>query len=155
MWAKEDPGKLRVKRNLEGYWVRDKPGREEVLWVPSKHKNDVLSTAFHWNSTAAHKSELKMYDKMKGEVYWDGMHRDAKEYAKCCGKRQLHRIGGTDVPPFQPRRNSSYPMQTISLDILTLKGVLAGGAPYLLVIMDEFSRYVEVRVCSRNGPSFV
>lgn len=142
MWAKEDPGKLRVKKNEAGFWIMDRPGKPDVLWVPPLYREDVLR-AFHWNPTAAHPSEAKMYEGMRGEVYWDGMYRDVKEYVKHCGKCQLHRMGGSDVPPLQPRRNASYPMQRISMDILSLSGVGAGGTPYILVIMDEFSRYVE------------
>jgi transposase InsO family protein len=93
---------------------------------------------------SAHPSEDKMVRTLKERIWWRGMEKDVAEFVRRCHQCQLHRMGGSDKPPIQTRRNASFPMQRISLDVLSMKGVEAPGRKQkVLVILDKFSRWAE------------
>lgn len=146
LWAQEPyEGRDPVERDLEGHWIapaKQKPNGFVPLWVPPNYRRDVLR-AFHWCPTSAHPSDKKMHEAVRLHVWWSGCKKDITEYVKKCSVCQLKRLGGQDKPPLQTRRNAQCPMQRISLDILSLNKIGAHRTPYVLVIMDEFSRYAE------------
>jgi transposase InsO family protein len=85
---------------------------------------------------SAHPSEEKMLRYMKERVWWRKMEADVVKFVKTCHMCQLYRMGSADKPHVQTRRNA--------MDILSMDGVRAPGkAKYVLVILDEFTRYAE------------
>jgi hypothetical protein len=113
------------------------------------YRKDIMKTV-HINPMSAHPSKDKMVKTLKERVWWRGMEKDVAEFVKRCHQCQLHRMGGLDKPPIQTRRNASFPMQRISLDVLSMKGVEAPGRKQkVLVILDEFSRWAEAYPIAR------
>jgi hypothetical protein len=91
----------------------------------------------------AHPSAVKMLYALKKVVGWKGITQDTMDFVNRCGTCQLNRPGAHDKPGVKSRGEILYPMQRISLDILSLEHIPGGAAPYVLVIMDEFTKYTE------------
>jgi hypothetical protein len=82
------------------------------------------------------------------------MEAEAIRYAKCCSLCQRNRFGLREKPMFQSRGLPQRPMQRVSLDILSLEGVRAPGPKYLLVIVDEYTRYAEAYpIANQEAPT--
>jgi transposase InsO family protein/ribosomal protein L21E len=136
---KDPDGILRVKGT-------DFYGREcQLLWIPVPFRKDVMKS-YHSTPMTAHPSYRKMYLRMKQQVYWRGMERDVRKYVSHCGWCQKNRFGLQEKPQMQSRGPPLRPMQRISMDILTLEGVKAGGPANVLVVIDEFTRYAETYI---------
>ncbi len=134
-----------VERSSEGIWVikgTSDPQRSGILWVPPLYRRDVLKS-FHKGPMNAHPSAAKMLYAMRDCIQWKGMTADIQDYVNKCGRCQLYRAGGYDKPELISRGTLSYPMQRISLDILSLEKIPGRSSPYVLVIIDEFTKYAE------------
>jgi transposase InsO family protein len=136
---KDHTGLWRIKKRI-GYSTDEEI---ELLWVPPLYRRDVLRS-FHQGPGAAHSAGSAMLHRLKKEVWWKQGHQDVQEYVKRCGKCQLFRPAGRDKVHLQSRGSPSYPMERISMDVLSLEGIPGSRNPLLLVIIDEFTRYPEV-----------
>jgi transposase InsO family protein len=157
LWGSEsnhDPDAQRGQKQVEtsirkdelSRWVHNTKTDANGLplwWVPPTYRRDVLR-AVHRNPMSAHPSAEKMFQLLQERVWWRKMESDVEDFVRTCHLCQLYRMGQADRPHIQTRRNAQCPMQRISLDILSMEGVKAPGKDrYVLVILDEFTRYAE------------
>jgi transposase InsO family protein len=157
LWSTEtndDPDAQRGNKKVETDICRDITGKwvhvskmnamdDRLWWVPPAYRRIVMRTV-HMNPMSAHPSEERMVRLLKERVWWRKMETDVADYVKRCHQCQLHRMGASDRPPLQERRNAVCPMQRISMDVLSFVGVEAPGRKQrVLVILDEFSRWAE------------
>jgi hypothetical protein len=97
------------------------------------------------NSIAGHEGVDATVDKLtRSHIKWKNMRRDVKEFIKncpTCQKSQQRKLL-FDSKPFS--LSGTYPMESISMDSIGELTADKYGNKHILVIIDNFSRFVEL-----------
>ena len=117
--------------------------RIAVLAVPQSLQNELL-TAHHQNTTAAHLSVEKMYNRMYGVYYWAGMYRDVLRFVARCHTCALHKsqhaVTNAAVSPIPLAQK---PHDRVHIDIVGpfVQSIL--GNRYIVLMIDALTRWPE------------
>lgn len=115
---------------VEGYVVRGCR-----LVIPPTLRVRMLDLAHE-----GHPGETLMVSRLRDRVWWPGIDKDARRTVQQCeGCRLVSKASGPE--PMTRRKMPQEPWLDLALDFL---GPLPSG-DYLLVVVDYFSRYMEVR----------
>lgn len=104
--------------------------------IPEKLRQRVLRLAHE-----GHQGIVKMKERLRSKVWWPGVDKEAERKCRECYGCQLV-TKETIIPPVKTTRLPERPWQDLALDLL---GPLPTGE-HLLVLIDYFSRWVEVDV---------
>ncbi|KAK2559429.1 Uncharacterized protein P5673_018062 [Acropora cervicornis] len=104
--------------------------------IPEKLRQRVLRLAHE-----GHQGIVKMKERLRSKVWWPGVDKEAERKCRECYGCQLV-TKETIIPPVKTTRLPERPWQDLALDLL---GPLPTGE-HLLVLVDYFSRWVEVDV---------
>ena len=104
--------------------------------IPEKLRQRVLRLAHE-----GHQGIVKMKERLRSKVWWPGVDKDAERKCRGCYGCQLV-TKETIIPPVKTTPLPDRPWQDLALDLL---GPLPTGE-HLLVLVDYFSRWVEVDV---------
>ena len=104
--------------------------------IPGKLRQRVLRLAHE-----GHQGIVKMKERLRSKVWWPGVDKDAERKCRECYGCQLV-TKETIIPPVRTTPMPERPWQDLALDLL---GPLPTGE-HLLVLVDYFSRWVEVDV---------
>ena len=142
---KEDPAVQRLLRERKKLKVKSNniPARstEEIdqIVIPPSLKWHIYQE-FHKN--IAHLEAERSYHLAKSRVYWPNMEKDIKFFIDnkfpCLASKKQH------ITPHAPLGTvtSTSPMDIIAIDFLKVDRA-AGGYEYILVIIDQFTRYAQ------------
>ena len=104
--------------------------------IPEKLRQRVLRLAHE-----GHQGIVKMKERLRSKVWWPGVDKEAERKCRECYGCQLV-TKETIIPPVKTTRLPERPWQDLALDLI---GPLPTGE-HLLVLVDYFSRWVEVDV---------
>ena len=104
--------------------------------IPKVLRSRVLDLAHE-----GHQGIVKMKERLRSKVWWPGVDKDAERKCRECYGCQLV-TKETIPPPVKITRMPERPWQDLALDLL---GPMPTGE-YLLVLVDYFSRWVEVDI---------
>ena len=104
--------------------------------IPNILRKRVLALAHE-----GHQGVVKMKERLRSKVWWPGVDKDAELKCRECYGCQLV-TKETVPPPVKTTRMPERPWQDLALDLL---GLMPTGES-LLVLVDYFSRWVEVDV---------
>ena len=104
--------------------------------IPEKLRQRVLRLAHE-----GHQGIVKMKERLRSKMWWPGVDKEAERKCRECYGCQLV-TKETIIPPVKTTRLPERPWQDPALDLL---GPLPTGE-HLLVLIDYFSRWVEVDV---------
>ncbi|XP_055634225.1 uncharacterized protein K02A2.6-like [Toxorhynchites rutilus septentrionalis] len=108
--------------------------RNDRIVVPFSLREKVLITAHE-----GHPGIVMMKSHLRSNVWWPKMDQAVERFVKCC--RGCVLVAALEAPePMQRSHLPSSPWQTLALDFL---GPLPEGQ-HLLVVVDCYSRYIEV-----------
>ena len=137
-----------VNKNLfflsQGIIYRKDDGDKDLLVVPEKMKMKVL-TAHHDIPTAAHQGVARTKERLKGSYYWYHMGKDVQKYVRGC--QVCNRMKGPHgKAPKHPLMidHAGEPMERVHMDFLGPLPVSEKGNEHLLVIVDQFTKWVEL-----------
>ena len=133
----------KVVSSMEDY--RKDGWNDKVLIVPHSLKLEIMK-AFHETPFSAHLGFDKTYSKIKQRYFWKSQHKDIKEYCEACvicQERKRSTYKGK-APLQSPLADISRPWQRISMDVLCNLPRTHSGNIHLLVIVCNFTRYIEV-----------
>jgi transposase InsO family protein len=103
----------------------------------------VVLSAMHDSVTAGHMGVKKTYGKLKKCFYWPGMKSAVRDWIRTCPKCGARkRPQKTSRAPLNTYRVGA-PMDRLSSDILGPFPVSERSNRYILVVMDNFSKWVE------------
>lgn len=112
------------------------------VWIPSSLKTIVMDL-FHVSILACHLGIRKTYGKLEQRVYWKNLRRDVQVYVNHCLTCQESKP--SRLPPVP---SSSFQVDSPGeLFTIDLMGPYAKGSmqsTHMLVLVDYFSRYVEM-----------
>lgn len=110
--------------------------RGNRIVIPTKLRKIVLDAAHE-----GHPGIVAMKGRLRCKVWWPRMDKDVETLVKCCKSCTL--VGIPNLPvPMKRRELPIAPWVDVAMDLL---GPLPSGE-YLLVIIDYYSRYKEVKV---------
>ena len=89
-----------------------------------------------------HMGRERTLDLLIERFYWTNISKDVAEYISRCD-RCLRRKSLTNQKAPLVNITTSYPMELVSIDYLTLE-TSKGGFENILVVMDHFTRYAQV-----------
>lgn len=126
------------------YYIRD-PEEHYVLCVPA-----VLTSAFvdYFHDRIGHFGAYKTWAAMKRETWWSNMYRDIKKRIRSCEicqKTKQAILARPEIHPVVPNTKS----ELVALDLYGPLPKSRGGASYVLVVLDVFSKYVALYALKR------
>ena len=123
-------------------WEKIDEDQKFLLILPKKFVPEVLAFA-HDSVTSGHLGVAKTRSKLQQSFIWYGMGRDCKDYIYSC---HICRVNKKVSP--KPRAalgsyHAGLPMERVHFDILGPLPVSNKGNVYVLVIIDQFTKWVE------------
>lgn len=152
--SRNDPDIQKVKKGIyENVWDDSVKGyklfetelcfSEDILLrggrivIPKALRSRVLAAAHE-----GHPGVVAMKGRLRSKVWWPRYDKDAENMVKCCKGCTL--VSAPNPPhPLKRRELPEYPWIDIAIDLL---GPLPSGE-YILVVIDYYSRYKEIKIC--------
>ena len=126
-------------------WYRwSRQGRDSQLWiVPRQLRKDLLALG-HSNVLAGHRGRDATLLRLRENFHWPGMSADVEEFvASCVACNRQKRVKRRDKAELQPF-TAGAPMEKVHLDLLGPLPITPSGNRYILVMVDQFTKWVEV-----------
>ena len=115
----------------------------KLLIVPRSQRQHILE-AFHDEQSGGHLGQDKTLIKIKRRFYWYGMGQDVRLHVATCAtcrvNKRLHRHPRAPLQNFQ----AGSPGDRVHLDILGPFKESESQNKYVLMIIDQFSRWLEI-----------
>ena len=124
-------------------WSTWKEGEDKKLFVVPEHlKKSVLKLA-HDNIVSGHLGIAKTKERIKSHFFWPSLAADVENYVKACAicnrSKHLRRKYRAPMRSF----TAGAPMGKCHLDILGPLRKTASGNSYVLLMVDQFTKWVE------------
>ena len=122
--------------------IRD--GTRRRLWVPQHRVGDLLFD-YHDSLIAGHGGITQMDNALRNKFYWPTYYKDIYNYVREC--RLCQERKNAKIPillPMQPLV-AKYPWELVEIDILGPLPQTGDGYQYVLVMIDWFTKYLEVK----------
>lgn len=127
-----------LKRRWES--VNGKSERLQIV-VPRSKRKEILQE-YHNNYSGGHLGINKTIDKIRRQFYWCDLSSDVKDWIQSCEVCQKVKarksIGHLQV------HNVGQPWERVAIDVAGPFPRSHNGSKYILVVMDYFSKWVEV-----------
>ena len=115
----------------------------KVPFLPPAGRREVMR-ALHDLPMSGHLGYNKTYEKMRSQFYWKGMGVDIKDFVRTCAPCQSRKTP-------QPKRSgemqlfsATRPFEVVGVDLLGPLTRTTSGNKHIVVILDRFSRWVEL-----------
>ena len=116
-------------------------GTKNKLVVP-KGLRELVMTLGHENVMAGHFASEKTLDKVREHYFWPGMTGDIETFVKGCLSCAKNK-GGRKVRAPLAMFTAGAPMEKVHIDIVGPLPKSKKGNVYILVIVDQFTKWVE------------
>nr|KAG5699813.1 hypothetical protein BaRGS_013533 [Batillaria attramentaria] len=140
LWSLRDL--LEVRGGLLYYHWQDNAGQRDLLVVPRSLQARILELG-HSNLSAGHMGIGKTLKRLRQRYFWPGQQRDTQLFVKGCAScnRSKHPTRRNRAPL------TSYvagaPMERVHMDILGPLPQSRLGHRYILLMVDQFTKWVE------------
>ena len=118
-------------------------GRSNCFIVPSELRDRVLYFC-HDSKDSGHLGQSKTLDKLKEKFYWYGMSKDCVIYVQQCSVCNQNKKGNRTPRHGLELYHAGFPMERVHLDILGPFNRSNSGCAYILVMVDQFTKWVEL-----------
>lgn len=134
---------LKVQEGVLYYAWEEENSQRWLLVVPACLKEDVLQQC-HDSKFGGHLGRDKTLAAVKQRFLWHGMSTDVQIHIRTC--RECHVSKHVNRKPKAPLQNyqAGCPGDRVHLDILGPFAESASGYRYILMIIDQFSRWLEM-----------
>ena len=123
-------------------WRNDpKTGREQ-LFVPESLRTEVMYMC-HNLPMSGHQGEDRTLLRLKDRYYWKGMTKDTREYVRSCAVCNRHKKPNKKAKHEMVGFHAGAPLERVHLDFLGPLPKTARGNEYVLMIVDQFTKWVE------------
>ena len=125
-----------MKRGILYRTIKDEGETVEQLVLPKCYRNDVLKGL---HNDIDHPGRDRTISLLRERFFWPGMTKDAEEWIENCD-RCVRRKCGSDIRAPLVNVDTSYPLELVCMDYLTLEPS-KGGICNILVITDHFTKF--------------
>ena len=131
---------FRMKNEL--IWRRNPKTGCDQLYVPECFREEVLYLC-HNIPMAGHQGEDRTLARLKDKYFWKGMTKDAKEYVNSCAVCNRYKKPSKKAKHGMIEFHAGAPLERVHLDFLGPLPKTARGNEYVLMIVDQFTKWVE------------
>lgn len=118
-------------------------GNKHLLVIPSTRQIKLLQWA-HNHPTAGHAGQHKTLFRLSTRVYWASMRKDVFNYIAACSDCQKFKYNNIPLSAPMQMHEVLEPWHTIGIDIMGRFPVTTRQKRFLLVVVDYFTRWIEV-----------
>ncbi|CAF1339961.1 unnamed protein product, partial [Rotaria magnacalcarata] len=136
-------------RHINSYNDQRLLGNKHLLAIPQSLQHQILTWA-HDHPTAGHAGRIKKLFRLPSRVYWHLMRKDVYKYVQSCIGCQQFKYSNTPTPISMQLHIITEPWHTIGVDIMAPFPPTPRQKRYLLVIVDYFTRWVEMFALRRT-----
>lgn len=122
-------------------WVEE--SEKLILLLPESMKENVLRLA-HDNITSGHFGRDKTHLRVRDCAYWYGMREDVAQYVRSCARCNVSKKTSRKPKQSLHSFHAGYPMERVHIDILGPLQTSRSGNKYLLVMVDQFTKWIEI-----------
>lgn len=123
-------------------WI-DKVDRKFCLVVPTSLMKRVLELC-HDTKTSGHLGQQKTYHRVKQSFYWHNLSQDCTEYVKGCSTCNQNKKPHIKSRAALKSYHAGFPMERVHLDILGPFNTSEAGNNYILMMIDQFTKWIEM-----------
>ena len=116
-------------------------GISNRIVVPPKLRFQIFE---HFHNMVAHLAARKTYGLMKKQFFWRGMKVDVENFVRQCESCQLNKKPQNKKAGKLQLFPATFPFEVLGMDILGPFTVTDSGNKYVLVVVDRFTRWVEI-----------
>jgi transposase InsO family protein len=120
-----------------------KLGTMSCIVIPQALRQEILCGC-HDSKTAGHLGIKKTLERVKGKYFWYGMTKDVELYVLGCKTCNKNKKGNITHRAGQRLYHAGFPMERVHLDIMGPFHVSSRGNRYILVMVDQFTKWVEL-----------
>ena len=121
-----------------------------LLLVPMSLQTDVVQ-ACHDPPQSGHLGEAKTLQCLRQSYHWYGMGGDLNKYIQRCPQCKAQKSSSPAPRARLQTYQAGAPMDRLHLDVLGKFPISSSGNKYILVIMDQFTRWVETFTIPDQG----
>ena len=125
-----------IKRGVLFRVIKDDEKKIEQLVVPECYRSDILKGL---HTDIGHPGIERCTRLIRERFFWPGMSNDIEEWIKKCD-RCLRRKAATNIRAPLMNVNTSYPLELVCFDFLSLESS-KGGFSSILVITDHYTKF--------------
>ena len=132
-------------RNKDGilFYKWEDPVKPRYLFVaPNEMYGEIISQC-HDNRLSGHLGQNKTLEKVKQCAIWHGMKQTVKNYVESCPECNKNKKPNVKSKSSLGQYHAGAPMQRVHMDILGPLPVTKMGNKYILMIIDQFTKWVE------------
>jgi len=124
-------------------WVDDEIGRDRLLLVVPKGMVAEVLEGCHDNKLSGHFCHPKTLAKLRRGFYWYGRTRDCELYTRTCAKCSTLKHPRSKPKAALGSYHAGNPMERVHVDILGPFPISARGNKYVVMIVDQFTKWLE------------
>ena len=140
LWRLKD--QLFFKEGVLFYKWEDALEPRNLLLVPKSLRDDVLSLS-HDDILSGHRGRTNTIHTIKRSFFWTSIFHDVEVYIKSCYKCSKNKAKKFTYRAPMVLFQAGYPMQRVHIDIMGPFTKSRSGNVYVLMIVDQFTRWLE------------
>lgn len=130
-------------------WI-DETSETRLLLVPKALRETVLAGC-HDSKCASHHGQQKTLQRLRSKYIWYGISQDCKKYVQSCKECNISK-----KPHLQPKAplgqyHAGIPMERIHIDILGSFTESVRGNRYIVMMIDQFTKWLECYAIPNQG----
>ena len=129
-------------------------GNKHLIVIPKSMHHKLLQWA-HDHPFAGHSGQQKTLFRLNTRVFWESMRKDVYNYVKACESCQQFKYDNAPLSNTMQIHAVNEPWNTIGIDIMGPFPPTVRNKRFLLVIVDYFTRWIEVFALSSTTSSAI
>jgi hypothetical protein len=130
-------------KNSNRHYNQRTLGNKHLLVIPKSMQHKLLQWA-HDHPTAGHAGQQKTLFRLSTRVYWESLRKDIFNYVAACNECQKFKYNNLPSATPMQLHEVFQPWHTIGIDLMGPFPVTSRQKRFLLVVVDYFTRWVEV-----------
>ena len=123
-------------------WI-ERPDKDLCLVVPRGLQSEVLQFC-HDSRSSGHLGQRKTLERVKQSFIWYNMSKDCIQYVKTCNTCNQNKKVYIKPRAGLQSFHAGFPMERVHLDILGPFNTSEDGNRYVLMMIDQFTKWVEM-----------
>ncbi len=152
-WINKD--RLQIKRGVLFYnWMLPNGEESSLLVIPKKMIEQVLEFSHNLPMTG-HTGQANTLRRIRKSFYWFGMKRDSIQFVKTCRVCNKNKKRNRKYKAALTSYHAGVPMERVHMDILGPFNTSKNGNKYVLVMVDQFTKWIEVKALPHQGAELI
>lgn len=154
LWSHKD--RLKIRDGVLYYeWVTDGGSRRRLKLVVPKSMTEEVLRLSHDIKSACHPGQKETDTRVRRSFFWHGMGTDSRLYVSTCATCNKNKKPRVKPKAAMQNYHAGIPMERIHLDILGPFPLSESGNKYVLVMVDQFTKWIELKALPNQTAEIV